>query len=300
MLGSLTRPGVTIILVTWNAASHIRRALDSIHGLSYPAACIRTVVVDNASRDGTIGIVWASYPWVTALAQRVNWGYAAGSNAAMRSYPADYFALVNPDVELHPDWLSCLIAAMEADPSLGVVGGKIYYGNRTVLQHVGGMIRDNALTYHLGSGETDRGQYDTASDVDYIMGAAFVTRGDLMCRLGYLPEAYFLYFEETEYCLKVRNAGYRVAYVPSAIAYHSQELDQKRIADWRYAWKYHRSRYLFAMRNLITSTERERFLKAERAWRRTYMRGLRAGAYLLGAKIAHWRSLIRNRWLLKA
>src|SRR5258706_16325374 len=102
------------------------------------------------------------------------------------------------------------------------------------------------------------------------MGGSFATRGGLARSLNYLPEAYFLYFEETEYCLKVRSKGYRVVYIPGGIAYHAQESDDRRIRNWRFVWRYHRSRYLFALRNLKTVEERQKFVAAELDWRRKY------------------------------
>jgi GT2 family glycosyltransferase len=299
-IGNAAQPTVTIILVTWNSATCIGSALESVIRQSYPASSLRVVVVDNASRDRTVTIVRERFPDVCLIQQKTNRGFAVANNAAMRRYPADYFVLLNPDVALESSWLSRIIEAMESDPGIGVAGGKVFYGDKVLLQHVGGMIRGNALTYHLGSGERDMGQYEQGANVDYIMGAALATRGDLAQAQGYLPEAYFLYFEETEYCLKVRKVGCRVVYIPGAVAYHDQVPDDSRAQDWRFAWKYHRARYLFVLRNTNTQEERDRFREAERTWRCENMPGNVRRLYLLSAKLVHWRLLFRNRWLLAA
>src|SRR5260221_3496600 len=105
-------PNITIILVTWNAATSISRALESVQQQSYPSHQLRTVVVDNASQDATVGIVRDRFPWVIVMPQKLNNGFASANNLAMREYPADYFVLVNPDIILESQWLSHIIAAM--------------------------------------------------------------------------------------------------------------------------------------------------------------------------------------------
>ncbi len=291
---------ITLIIVTYNSAAVIDKVLESVKTQAYPASAIRTVVVDNASQDGTVRILQESYPWVTLLPEKTNHGFAKGNNLAMRRYPADYFALVNADVVLHPKWLAEIIQTMEADSSIGVAGSKIFFGNRVLLQHTGGMIRDNALTYHLGAYEFDIGQYHLLRDIDYAMGAAFVTRGDVARALDYLPEAYFMYFEEAEYCLRVRRGGERVVYVPTAIAYHDEKHSTSGSISWRFLLKYHRARYLFALRMMTTPADRERFCQAEREWLRGQARDGRYRLLLLRSLLVNWPQLRAAPWLFRA
>src|SRR2546425_1494471 len=105
-------PSVTIVLVTWNSAAFIAHALNSIKDQTYPAECVRTVVVDNSSQDDTVALIRQEFPWVTVIAENVNHGFAGGNNIAMHQFPADYFALVNTDVVLDRNWLASLIGAM--------------------------------------------------------------------------------------------------------------------------------------------------------------------------------------------
>jgi len=291
-------PTVTLIYVTYNSARYIRTALDSARALDYPADQRRIVVVDNGSRDGTATLITAAYPDVTLIREVKNHGFAGGNNLAMRRYPADYFALINADVHLEPGWLQAVIGAMEADPSVGVVGSKIFFAGTGLLQHAGAGIRPNALTYHIGTGEPDRGQYDHPHDCDYVMGAAFAIRGPLAAQLGYLHEGYFMYFEETELCVAARRAGYRVRYVPDAVAHHDEKGSLSGRPTAKYLWRYHRSRYLFAMRNMLSQAERRAFCAAERTWLRESARDPRYRALMLAAKLSHAGQLVRNRWLL--
>jgi hypothetical protein len=223
----------------------------------------------------------------------------------MRGVPSDFYALINPDVTLHPDWLRSAVGAMVTDASIGVIGSKVFYGNRMLLQHTGGMLRDNLLTYHLGADELDIGQYDQPREVPYVMGAAMLIRREVTEALGYLPDAYFMYYEETEFCLRAHLGGWRVLYWPDAVAYHDERRSFSNRHDGRYSGRflraYHQSRYLFALRNLHTAMERERFLVAERAWRRSLGRAPRRRWWLLRSLLAHWRVLLtaEGRWLLR-
>ncbi len=293
------QPTVTIVIVSMNSAAFIGRALDSIQAQSYPMERIQTVVVDHDSHDGTQELVARTYPWVNLIAERTNHGFAGGNNIGMKAFPADYFALVNPDVVLDPNWLAVLIDALETEPTIGVTGSKIFYGDGKLLQHAGAMFRDNALTYHLGDRESDSGQHDVRRDVDYVMGAACVTRGNVAARLGYLPEAYFpAYYEEADFCTQVRKAGFRVAYIPEAVAFHDEKHSGSGTMSRRFLRRYHKHRYLYALRNLTTSAERDRFRQAERAWRRQYAGSITARLFLTYSKWRNWRDLLRNPWLI--
>lgn len=292
-------PKVTLIIVTYNSAAIVGKTLESIKAQTYPEPLVQTVIVDNASQDNTVRLVRETYPWVTVIPETINHGFARGNNIALRRYHADYFALVNADVVLHPDWLAEIIRTMESDASIGVAGSKIFYGNRVLLQHTGGMFRENALTYHLGVNEFDIGQYDTQRDIDYAIGAAFVTRGGLARSLGYLPEAYFMYFEEAEYCVRVRQAGRRVVYVPTAVAYHDEKHSQSGSFSLRFLLLYHRARYLFALRMMTTTGERQRFCRAEREWLRQSARDWRYRLLLLRSLLMNWPYLKTEPWLIR-
>jgi hypothetical protein len=299
-------PSVAVILVTHCSARIVGQALDSIRALDYPPACVQVVVVDNASHDQTVPLIRQGFPEVQVMAARRNHGFAGANTLAMQRHPADYFALINPDVVLRPDWLRHAVAAMQADESIGVVGSKIFYRNRVLLQHTGGGLRDNLLTYHLGDGELDIGQYEVQRDIEYAMGAALLTRGSTAAALNYLPMAYFMYYEEVEYCARARWGGWRVVYVPTAVAYHDERhslggaREQRTARHLRYLRRYHQSRYLFALRTLHTAADRQRFAGAERDWLRRMGSALRLRVFLGRCKLAHWRLLLRpeHRWLL--
>jgi len=295
-------PTITAIVVTWNSSASVSHTLESIRAQRYSPGFVQTVVIDNASSDGTPALIRRNFPEVKLIAAGGNHGFARANNLAMRDCPADLFALVNPDAILHPDWLYAVVEAFHSTPEMGVLASKVFYSNRLLLQHTGGMVHPNALTYHLGDGEFDIGQYNEPYPVDYAIGAALVTRGDMAQRLGYLPEAYFMYYEETDYCFQVRRAGYQVLYQPRAVAYHDERHSYAYTGrrGKQFFERYHRSRYLFALRQFTTLEQRRAFIAAERVWLARSRLSLPDRWLLLRSKLSHWRKLMRNAWLLAA
>ena len=291
---------VAVIFVTYNSAACIAVALEAVKQQTYPAAMLQTVVVDNHSHDETVTLLRSHYPWVTLIAEEKNHGFARGNNIAMRAIKADYYALVNADAVMHPRWIEEMVQTMQVYPNIGVAGSKIFFGNRVLLQHTGGYLRANALTYHTGANELDISQHNVMKDVDYVMGAAFMIRANVAEQLHYLPEAYFMYYEETEFCVRVRKAGYRVVYVPEAIAYHDENFSQSKSFTDRFLFLYHRSRYLFVLRNMRTPQERREYVEAERAWRHVSRNGLGKSRYLWRAKLSHWQLILRHPWFWRS
>lgn len=291
-------PTVSLVIVTMNSAKFVGKSLDSIRAQTYPTDRLRTVVVDHVSHDGTPELIRRDYPWVTLIAEKVNHGFAGGNNIGMRRYPADYFAFVNPDATIAPDWIQVQVDRLDADPSIGVVGSKIFYGDGQLLQHAGAMFHPNALTYHLGDREPDNGQYNQMSDVDYVMGAAFMARGELARQVGYMPEEYFpAYYEEADFCTQIRKIGKRVVYVPEAVAWHDERHSGSGSFTRRFLRRYHKHRYLYALRNLTTPEERQKFAEFERDWRGKYANDFQSRALLLYSKLINWRWLVRRPWL---
>lgn len=286
----------TLIYVTYNSSATIKDALDSAQALQLPntQTSLRIVVIDNNSQDTTLSIVAQHFPEVIILANKKNVGFAKANTLAMQRFPSDYFGLINADVKLDSNWLIAMWEAFAADPKLAVAGSKIFFSQSSILQHAGAMIRPNGLTYHLGSGETDQGQYDEVREVDYVMGAALALRGDLARQLGYLNAEYFMYFEETELCAKAKRMGYRVCYIPKAVAYHYERHSLSGKTTAKYLWRYHRSRYRFAARNLDPRT----FCEAERTWLRHSVSDLRYRLLLCAARLSQVRLWLRHTWLL--
>ncbi|MBI1296816.1 glycosyltransferase [bacterium] len=257
-------PGVTILILTWNSCRFLHACIETILKQDYQNYSV--FVLDNGSTDSTVELVRKSFPSVHVVENQANIGFSAGNNVGLRKAKTPFVVLVNPDVQVASDWLRQLIEPMVADPQIGVAGCKIYEPDGKILQHAGGYITfPQALPGHYGLGEFDLGQYDEMSDVGYVMGAAIAIRQGVLNSVGLFDEGFFLYYEDVDYCERVRRYGYRVVYVPQSKLVHEESsttikgsafyYGQVHASRWRYMLKY------YTVEELLSST-----VPTERAW----------------------------------
>lgn len=246
-------PDTTILILTWNARHVLPACLETLFAQDYPHFAV--MVLDNDSTDGTPEWVRTHYPAVQVVENGRNLGFAAGNNVGLRQADTPFVVLVNPDVELAPDWLAQLLAPMRQDATIGVAGCKVYEPDGRTLQHAGGYImKPQALSGHYGLGERDTGQHDKLRDVEYVIGAAMAIRQEVIRSIGLLDEGFFLYYEDVDYCERAREAGYRIVYVPDAhLVHHESSTTQRGSAfyygymhtsRWRYMLKYYTAEQL--------------------------------------------------------
>ncbi len=224
-------PRVAIIVLTYNGLADTLACLASLEGLDYPRECYRVVVVDNASQDGTPAVVREAYPRVVVIENGANLGFAAGNNAGLRYALAqgyDYALLLNNDTEAAPDMLTELVHAAEADPCAGAVGPIIYYhAAPTRVWSAGGWIDWEQGISRMEGEIEDRGQFMATREVDFVTGCAMLLRRAALKRAGLLDERFFMYFEETEWCVRARRAGFRILFAPRAKLWHKIPLNAR-------------------------------------------------------------------------
>ncbi|XSG74687.1 glycosyltransferase family 2 protein [Herpetosiphon llansteffanensis] len=242
----MTMLDAAIIVVTYNHARYIGDCLNSL--LALDPAPSELVVVDNASRDETAKIVKSQFPQVRFVQTGANLGFAGGCNQGARLTSAEYIVLANPDLIVQPDWLEQLIAPLERWPNIGAVGGKLLYRDGITLQHAGGVLRlPWGLGHHRGVGEHDHGQYNALETVDYVTGAAFACRRSTWESLDGLDEQFYpAYYEEVDFCTRLRRAGLDILYTPRAVATHIEGSSVgHRSAVYLQLYHFNRLRYLF-------------------------------------------------------
>ncbi|MDW8214637.1 MAG: glycosyltransferase family 2 protein [Roseiflexaceae bacterium] len=224
---SLTRqvaakPRVLIIILCYNGIADTLACLESLRNVEYPSFDI--LVLDNASGDGTPEAVRAQFPHVTVIENGANLGFAAGNNVGLRyalRHGYDYALLLNNDTEVAPDFLTHLIELAESDPQIGAVGPTItYYERPDLIWSAGGMIDWKRGVAVMRTNEVDRGQYREPTDVDFVTGCALLVRRAALERAGLLDERFFMYFEETEWCVRIRRAGFRILHIPQSRVLH--------------------------------------------------------------------------------
>lgn len=225
-------PRVAIVVLTYNGVDDTLACLDSLRQLDYPRDRYSVVVSDNGSHDGTPERVRAANPTAIVIENGANLGFAAGNNVGLRYALAegyDYALLLNNDTEADPAFLRLLVAAAEADPRIGVVGPTIYYHSAPdLIWSAGGRIDWRRGTSAMdGTGERDTDQYTAPRDVDFVTGCALLVKRAALQRAGLLDERFFMYYEETEWSVRVARAGFRIVHVPAAKLWHKIPLDAR-------------------------------------------------------------------------
>ncbi len=217
-------PSVGIIVLNWNGRADTLACLQTLTRLNDRAFHI--IVVDNGSTDGSPDAIRSAFPEVEVVETGDNLGYAGGNNRGLRvaldrGFP--YILLLNNDTLVAPDLLTRLREAIEEDPTVGVAGPTIYYADRPqVIWTAGGAIDwQRGETRMVGLDEIDRGQFGTVPrEVDFVSGCAMLLRREVPERVGLLDERFFLYYEEVEWCVRARRAGFRIVHVPQARVWH--------------------------------------------------------------------------------
>ncbi len=224
---SLDRP-VTIIVLTWNGLDYTRQCLDSLKATTPLGANCQVMVVDNGSSDGTIPYL-RELEWITLVENGKNLGFVRGNNVGIRAaLPEDDILLLNNDVVItQPDWLARLQATACSAPDIGLVGCRLLMADGRLL-HAGTYMPPN--TYwgqQIGSLEKDVNQYNAVRDVEGVVAACVYIKRQLIEAVGLLDEAYFSYFEDTDYGLKARQAGYRTVCDGAVTLIHYENVSTK-------------------------------------------------------------------------
>lgn len=210
----------SVIIVNTNEGAVLFECLDRVAQAGKP---FETIVVDNASTDGSPQRVERDYPWVKVVQSNKNLGYAGANNFGARHANGGVLVLLNPDAFVTPGWLDAFQPWFE-DDSVAAVGPRIYRGRPgtdAVLDSAGGEIEfpmgDAPGRGYLRSFSSEFGE---GRDVAYLSGAALAVRADMFNRLGGFDEDFFCYYEETDLCWRIRMAGFRCVYEPGSIVYH--------------------------------------------------------------------------------
>jgi GT2 family glycosyltransferase len=213
---------VTVILNT-NRRDDSLACLRSLQQNSYPNH--RVIVLDNASSDGSMDAITAEFPEVCLLPLSRNLGYAGNNNVGIDAAideGADWVFVLNEDTVLDPACLENLAAAAQTDPKAGVIGPLVYHFDEPqVIQSAGGsLVGRNWRSRHNGQNEPDRGQYAAVQPVDWVSGCAILVRREVIEQVGALDERFFYYWEETDWCRRAAEGGWKILLAPQAKLWH--------------------------------------------------------------------------------
>ena len=200
----------------------------------------KILLVDNASSDGTVEAVAREFPTVSIVSNSTNLRFAGGNNVGIRiamDRGADFILLLNNDTTVDPDFLTELVAGASAG-SAGMTGPKIYfYDDPKRIWYAGGKIEWwKGWISHIGVRENDHGQYDNKISTDYISGCCVLVSREVIERVGVLDEAYFIYGEDADWCVRATRAGYPLLYAPTAKIWHKLSVSSGGHFSWCKNW----------------------------------------------------------------
>jgi N-acetylglucosaminyl-diphospho-decaprenol L-rhamnosyltransferase len=218
-------PEVSTIVVTYNALPWVEQALESVPGTEL-------IVVDHGSTDGTLELVRERFPEAIVIEQE-NKGFGAGNNAGMTAASGRWYLLLNSDAWLEPGALDALLGFAEAHPDAAVVGPRLLNPDRTLQRSVRGFPsvwriateylflrklapRSRALNAFYAGGF----DHDAPCEAEFLMGSVLLVRPEAVEAVGGFDERYFMFSEETDWCYRFREAGWKVWFFPGAEAVH--------------------------------------------------------------------------------
>jgi hypothetical protein len=227
--------GLSVVLVNWNGGVVIGECLDSLTASERCGERLEVLLVDNASSDGSAARALDGHPTVRLIQNRQNVGFARAVNQGLRETSGDLVLVMNPDVTLRPTTIPTLVEAMGREPRAGIAGPRLLDPGGTVQASArrepslwtGLFGRSTLLTRLLPRNALSRRELPALShegalplEVDWVSGACLIARRAAFERVGPLDEAFFLFWEDADWCRRHRQAGWTVLYVPAAVATH--------------------------------------------------------------------------------
>ena len=247
---------ISIITINYNGLKDTCELIDT---LPLENDKLEVIVVDNASLQDEASIIEQRYPRVTVVRSSKNLGFAGGNNLGIQASHGRYLFFINNDTiietkneEQRNNFLQPLIERLESSDKIGMVCPKIRFSWGNHLIQYAGYTPLSSITmrnHSIGFGEEDHGQYDTPHQTPYAHGAAMLVKREVINRVGMMPECFFLYYEELDWSMMIRRAGYEIWFDPSFTVYHKESQSTGQDSPLR-TYYLTRNRLLFVRRNI--------------------------------------------------
>ena len=221
-----TLPSVAIVILNWNGKKYLEQFLPSVLQTTYQN--YRLIVADNASSDESIEFLQNNYPQVELIRLSINYGFAKGYNEALKQVQADYYVLLNSDVEVTPAWIEPIMSLLETEPGAVACQPKLLaYRDKHLFEYAGaagGWLDGFGYPFSRGRVfdvcEEDKGQYDAPQEVFWASGAALFIKSNAFHELDGFDEFFFAHQEEIDLCWRLQLKGYRIFCCPQSVVYH--------------------------------------------------------------------------------
>ncbi len=257
-------PGLdlSITICSWNTQSDLRTCLQSLE-VALKQSKFEVIVVDNNSEDGSPDMVANEFPWVRLERMATNLGFTGGHNYALEIRTGRHALLLNSDTIVHDGAIVTLMTYLEENPKVGILGPKLLNPDGSLQMScrrfpnpiaalfrntpIGKLFPNNRFTReYLMSDWT----HDKSREVDWVSGAAFLVRDELMNQIGFFDPEYFMYCEDVDWCFRTWEAGYKVVYLPTAVITHAIGRSTDKAPN-RMIGRFHRSMFRFYKKNMV-------------------------------------------------
>ncbi|MFH1004044.1 MAG: glycosyltransferase [Bacteroidota bacterium] len=217
---------IAIAILNWNGKFLLEKFLPDV--ISNIPDFAEVYVIDNASSDNSINLLKNNFPTVKIILNTSNFGFAKGYNEGLKNINADYFVLLNSDVQVTQNWIQPIISMLDADKNIAACQPKLLnYNVRNEFEYAGGgggFIDKWGYPFCRGrifnSYEKDTGQYNDAREIFWASGACLFIRSKNYFEAGGLDEDFFAHMEEIDLCWRIRNLGFKIFYCPQSVVYH--------------------------------------------------------------------------------
>ena len=219
-------PKIAVVILNWNGRKFLQEFLPSVENTTY--ANMELVIADNGSTDDSLDFISQQYPKIRVIRMSKNLGFAKGYNEALKQVEADYYVLLNSDVEVAPGWLEPMARLLESDPSIAACQPKILsFHTRDLFEYAGGAGGWlDKYGYPFAKGrifdicEKDHGQYDQQEPIFWASGAALFIRSSVFKNVKGFDEYFFAHQEEIDLCWRIQLAGHKIYSCPQSVVYH--------------------------------------------------------------------------------
>lgn len=216
-----------IVILNWNGEEFLKKFLPSLIN-NTTETDTEVIIADNHSTDNSIEFLNKNYPNLKQILFDENYGFTGGYNRALEQINAEYFVLLNSDIEVSENWLKPLINVLDSDSTIAACQPKIKsFDKKNDFEYAGasgGFIDKYGYPFCRGriidTTETDTGQYDDIQDIFWATGACMVIRAELYNKVGGLDNDFFAHMEEIDLCWRLKNQGYRIVCNPKSTVYH--------------------------------------------------------------------------------
>ncbi len=293
---------LSVVIVNWNVKDLLRRCLNSVlEGLrsdnGQQLSC-QIVVVDNASDDGSVGMLREEFPHVHLIANKENLGFTRGNNQGIAFSNGRYVLLLNPDTEILGDALGEMVVYMEAHHRVGALGpqlldpdGQVQSSRRRFPNLGTAYVESTFLQQWFPESDILKRYYvldgsdDETQSVDWVVGACLLMRRETLEEVGLLDERFFMYSEELDWCYRAKELGWEVVYLPTAQVIHYVGKSSEQVLPLRHI-QFQRSKVLF-------------FKKHHGYWSGETLRLFLLATYLWQMILEVLKWLVSHKWALR-